>query len=231
MGLISPLPRGWRAGAGVAGHMERPLGNWHSDNALDMMARPGTPCYAVDDGRIDPRFGFGWSDNGATVWGFRFTLTTDDGVSCFYQHLGRLARGVAPGARVRQGQLVGWVGNPSRFEAHLHFGARPPANPERIAAGPVRPETVEDKLRLRSGFGPWRSWLLGRGEWRRYGRRNPRVRPDVPAKIPRAWWRRVVMGTRPAPSVPSLAGRNAPRAVSHLALRPLEEEREGPGEG
>jgi murein DD-endopeptidase MepM/ murein hydrolase activator NlpD len=197
--LISPLPRGWRSGGGVPAHMSRPLGNWQSDNAIDMMAPPGTPCFAVADGRIDPGAGFGFRDNGSTVWGCRLTLLTGDGLRCFYTHLGRYARGIAPGAAVRQGQLLGWLGRPPRFEAHLHFGAQPPADPESIAVGPPKLETLEDRLRARTGFFPWANWFLGRGDWKPFGRRDPEVRPDVPAKIPRAWWRRLAMLVTPRP--------------------------------
>jgi murein DD-endopeptidase MepM/ murein hydrolase activator NlpD len=197
--FISPLPAGWRNFGGVAAHNSRPLGNWQSDNAIDMAAPPGTPCFAVDDGIVDPGAGFGFRDNGSTVWGARLTLKTAEGARCFYTHLGRYARGIAPGVAVKQGQLLGWLGNPPRFAAHLHFGVQPPANPELIAARPARPETLEEELRARSGFFAWASWHLGVGEWKRFGPRNAQVRPDVPAKVPRAWWRRLQMFVTPRP--------------------------------
>lgn len=220
---ISPLPRGWGKGQGIAGHEARPLGNWQSDHALDMLAPAGTPCYAFADGIIDPNFGFGFRDNGATVWGYRLHLKADDGVRCFYTHLGRYASGIAPGKRVKQGELLGWLGDPPYFVPHLHFGAQPPANPETIAARPPRPESLEDRLRARTGVASWMSWWLGRDDWTRFGRRNPRVRPDVPAKIPRLWWQQLMMRVRPTPT-PAGAVLEGPKPQSHLDV-PADPER------
>lgn len=50
--------------------------------------------------------------------------------------------------------------------------------------------TPEDKLRARSGWFAWVAWRLGEGDWRHYGKQNPKVRPHVPRRIPLAWWRR-----------------------------------------
>jgi murein DD-endopeptidase MepM/ murein hydrolase activator NlpD len=211
---ISPLPRGWKRGGGIAEHMSRPLGNWQSDHAIDMMDRAGTPVYAFADGVIDPNSGFGFSDNGRTVWGYRFTLKADDGTRCFYTHLGRYAKGIKPGKRVRMGEVVGWLGDPPYFEAHLHLGAEPPANPEQIAARPPRPTTPEERLRLQSGVAAWVSWFLGRGDWKKFGRKNPHVRPEVPAKVPTAWWQRLMLVLHPAPSPAGAPAEPKPR--SHL---------------
>jgi hypothetical protein len=43
-------------------------------------------------------------------------------------------------------------------------------------------------LRARTGYWAWRQWRLGKGAWRGYGKRNKTVRPDVPRRIPAAWW-------------------------------------------
>lgn len=37
----------------------------------------------------------------------------------------------------------------------------------------------------------WREWWLGEGRFKQYGPHDPAHRPDVPAKIPAAWWRRL----------------------------------------
>lgn len=190
--MVSPLPRGWANLGGVGAHRSRPLGNWQSDNAIDMGNKPGTPVYAVEDGQVSPTAGFGFKSNGRTVWGHRFTLRADSGRSYFYTHLGGFKKGVYPGARLVEGQHVGWLGNPPGFPPHLHFAAQPPTNPETVAYGrPRRPLTREEKLRNRKGFLAWKRWWRGKGPWAEYGPRNPKVRPDVPARIPRRWWRRL----------------------------------------
>lgn len=55
----------------------------------------------------------------------------------------------------------------------------------------VRPiDTTTAELRRRTGFYSWLAWYEGREEWKEYGPRNPRVRPNVPKVIAAAWWTR-----------------------------------------
>lgn len=49
-------------------------------------------------------------------------------------------------------------------------------------------QTPEEILRAKTGYWSWRQWRLGTGAWRGYGKHNKNVRPDVPRRIPRAWW-------------------------------------------
>lgn len=61
----------------------------------------------------------------------------------------------------------------------------------RVPGTAIIPRTdLERVLRRRTGFYAWLGWRLGEGPWKSYGRANPRVRPDVPGRITRAWWRR-----------------------------------------
>jgi murein DD-endopeptidase MepM/ murein hydrolase activator NlpD len=85
------------------------------------MAPAGTPVYSLVDGVIDPNAGFGFSSNGNTVWGHRLTIT-GAGNAFFYTHLGGFAPGIKRGARVKRGQLIGWLGSPPGFPSHLHIG-------------------------------------------------------------------------------------------------------------
>jgi len=55
---------------------------------------------------------------------------------------------------------------------------------------PTPAPTAEDRLRARTTWFAWVAWRLGEGEWRRYGKRNPRVRPNVKRRVPLSWWRR-----------------------------------------
>ena len=108
-------------GGGPSAHGSRPLGNWQSDHAWDLMAKPGTPIYAISDGQITGNFGF--TSNGSTVWGRRLTLTFKGGKNAaFYTHMGKYAKGIKPGAKVKKGQLIGFVGDPPGFASHLHIG-------------------------------------------------------------------------------------------------------------
>jgi len=70
---------------------------------VDFAAAAGTPIYAAGPARVEIA---GWrADYGKLV-----RLRHSGGYQTAYAHLSRIARGVAPGARVRQGQLIGYVG-------------------------------------------------------------------------------------------------------------------------
>lgn len=43
-------------------------------------------------------------------------------------------------------------------------------------------------LASRTGYWSWLAWYLGESDWKPYGPRNPRVRPNVPSRVPRGWW-------------------------------------------
>ena len=86
--------------------------------ALDILAPRGTPVVAVEDGVVQKLFTS--VRGGLTVYQF-----DRDGEYCYYYaHLDRYAEGLVEGARVRQGQRVGYVGttgNAPPNTPHLHF--------------------------------------------------------------------------------------------------------------
>lgn len=45
-------------------------------------------------------------------------------------------------------------------------------------------------LSRRTGYWAWLAWYEGRDDWKPYGPRARRVRPNVPRLIPPAWWAR-----------------------------------------
>jgi murein DD-endopeptidase MepM/ murein hydrolase activator NlpD len=101
-----------------ADHQARALGNWESDNAVDIAAPVGTPIYAVADGVIGPQFGaLGSSD--PRMQGLRLHLISR-GNEFYYAHLSKFAPGLQPGQRVRKGQLIGYSGTANGVN-HLHF--------------------------------------------------------------------------------------------------------------
>jgi murein DD-endopeptidase MepM/ murein hydrolase activator NlpD len=96
------------------------LGNWESDNAVDVAVPVGTPLRAESNGVIGPQFGSLGSSG--RFEGKRLHLVTGNN-EYYYAHLSRYAPGIRPGVRVRKGQIIGYSGSANGV-AHLHFGAK-----------------------------------------------------------------------------------------------------------
>lgn len=96
------------------------LGNWESDNAVDISLPQGTPIYATTGGTIGSQFG-ALNSSSPRMAGLRLHLDgpTD---SFYYAHLSRFAPGIAPGVQVHAGQLLGFSGVANGV-AHLHFAS------------------------------------------------------------------------------------------------------------
>jgi murein DD-endopeptidase MepM/ murein hydrolase activator NlpD len=92
---------------------------WHHGN--DLFADRGTPVVAVADGTLS-RVGVN------TLGGNRLWLTDDRGNAFYYAHLSAYAPEALEGARVRAGQVIGFVGNTGQAittPPHLHFEIHP----------------------------------------------------------------------------------------------------------
>ena len=92
---------------------------WHHGN--DLFADRGTPVVAVADGTLS-RVGVN------TLGGNRLWLTDDRGNAFYYAHLSAYAPEALEGARVRAGQVIGFVGNTGQAittPPHLHFEVHP----------------------------------------------------------------------------------------------------------
>lgn len=100
------------------------LGNWQSDNALDIEAPDGTPIYAPADGVISKSAGDN-NDPSSRFNGFNFEIE-GEGNAWFMQHLSKSL--VKDGDHVKKGQLIGHVGSANGVP-HLHIGQRE-GNPE-----------------------------------------------------------------------------------------------------
>jgi murein DD-endopeptidase MepM/ murein hydrolase activator NlpD len=100
------------------------LGNWQSDNAIDIAVPVGTPLVAVADGVICHSCGFGGSIGSGLgrFDGLRLTLNTRAN-QVFYKHIKRFAPGIRPGAHVRRGQVIGYSWSANGVP-HLHIGVR-----------------------------------------------------------------------------------------------------------
>lgn len=86
--------------------------------ALDIMAPKGTPVLAVADGTIKKFFKS--IPGGLTIYQF----DTSENFAYYYAHLDSYATDIAEGRRVKQGQIIGYVGatgNASASAPHLHF--------------------------------------------------------------------------------------------------------------
>lgn len=105
-------------------------GHFHHDYpATDIFTSRGCRFVAPTDGtvtevaRVDR-----WdssSDRGADRGGRSVAMVGTDGVRYYGSHLERVADSVAPGARVRAGQLLGLIDNSGDARStatHLHFG-------------------------------------------------------------------------------------------------------------
>ena len=99
--VVAPAPR-----------VVRPL---FMHDGADLVAPTGTPVYAASDGVV-----IGAALNGG--YGNWIRIDHQGKLSTVYGHLSSFAPGIQEGARVSQGELIGFVGNTGRSTgAHLHF--------------------------------------------------------------------------------------------------------------
>lgn len=95
------------------------LGNWESDQAVDIALPTGTPLYAPADGIIGSRIG-SLGSSSSRFAGERVHLKIQ-GNELYYAHLSRLA--VKAGQRVKKGQIIGYSGSANGV-THLHLGVQ-----------------------------------------------------------------------------------------------------------
>lgn len=96
---IRPNPYG---GRGYEGH-----------DGIDILGERGTPIFATASGKAEQaQFGSGY--------GYHVVLKNAQGYETLYAHLSKLA--VKPQQQVKQGQLIGYMGNTGRSTGtHLHY--------------------------------------------------------------------------------------------------------------
>lgn len=115
---------------------------------VDFAAPPGTPILAAGAGRVveaGPNGGYG-------RW---IKISHSDGLATGYAHLSRIAPGVRRSARVRQGQVIGYVGTSGLSTGpHLHFEvhrAGRPVDPLSLARTAMRSRlSGEDLTRFKA---------------------------------------------------------------------------------
>lgn len=101
-------------------------------NAIDIMAAPGTPVLAASDGIIRRIF---YSERGGNTL---YQLSAYGSLVFYYAHLQRYADGVVEGKAVRQGEVIGYVGDTGNAGAgnyHLHFAIWAVSDPKKFYNG------------------------------------------------------------------------------------------------
>ena len=102
-------------------HAYRPCPYPHLHRGLDIFAAPGTPTVATEDGRVTQIVS-------NAISGLAVEIQDRSGIQYFYAHLSAFARGLHTGQLVRQGQVLGFVGNTGNAAGgayHLHFEIQP----------------------------------------------------------------------------------------------------------
>lgn len=102
-----------RSGFGMRRHPILGYSKMHT--GVDWSAPHGTPIYASGNGVVDK---VGWESG----YGKYIRVRHTNGYETAYGHMSGFARSMAPGARVRQGQVIGYVGSTGLSTgAHLHY--------------------------------------------------------------------------------------------------------------
>ena len=108
------MPNGqFRSGFGARRHPI--LGYVKMHTGVDWAARSGTPILAAGNGVVEKA---GWAGG----YGRQTIIRHPNGYETSYNHQSAFAKWVKPGAKVRQGQVIGYVGASGLATgAHLHY--------------------------------------------------------------------------------------------------------------
>jgi murein DD-endopeptidase MepM/ murein hydrolase activator NlpD len=107
----------------TGGHESQDFNDHH--DGIDIAAKEGAPIYAVADGTVsyardstkDGNAGAHWAIGGGNT----VNIDVGGGKTAQFAHMSRMA--VAEGARVKKGQLIGYVGHTGNATGpHVHFG-------------------------------------------------------------------------------------------------------------
>ncbi len=112
--LRTPI-NGARISSGFGMRRHPILGYSKMHRGVDFAAATGTPILAAGDGVVT----FAGRQSG---YGNIVELRHDNKHSTRYAHASRIAKGIRPGAKVRQGQIIAYVGSTGRSTGpHLHY--------------------------------------------------------------------------------------------------------------
>ncbi len=112
--LRKPVPNGkFRSAFGMRRHPISRTYKLHS--GVDFSAPRGTPIISAGNGVVEKA---GWFSG----YGKQVIIRHANGYKTSYNHMHRFARGIRPGARVAQGQIIGQVGSTGYSTGpHLHY--------------------------------------------------------------------------------------------------------------
>jgi murein DD-endopeptidase MepM/ murein hydrolase activator NlpD len=112
--LRNPVPNG-RFTSGFGSRRHPILGYVRAHTGVDWAAPRGTPIIASGNGTVEKA---GWAGG----YGRQTIIRHANGYVSSYSHQHAIADGVVPGARVRQGQVIGYVGSTGLSTGnHLHY--------------------------------------------------------------------------------------------------------------
>jgi murein DD-endopeptidase MepM/ murein hydrolase activator NlpD len=110
-----PLQGGGRLSSRFGSRVHPIFKSRRMHTGIDLAAPKGTPIYASGDGVIEKA---GW----VSGYGKKVEIEHVNGFETGYGHMSRIADGIKPGVRVRQGQVIGYVGSTGNSTGnHLHF--------------------------------------------------------------------------------------------------------------
>lgn len=108
------------------------LHRYRAHVGVDYGARPGTPILATGDGRVSF---VGYS----TGYGKTIKIRHSNGYTSLYAHQRAFKKGIHSGSKVKQGEVIGYVGNTGLSSGpHLHFGVY-------AGSSPINPLSVMKK--------------------------------------------------------------------------------------
>ena len=112
--LRNPLPNGvFRSGFGARRHPV--LGYTRMHTGVDWAAPTGTPIIAAGNGVVEKA---AWAGG----YGKQTIIRHANGYQTSYNHQSGFASGIVPGAKVRQGQVIGYLGSTGLSTGpHLHY--------------------------------------------------------------------------------------------------------------
>jgi murein DD-endopeptidase MepM/ murein hydrolase activator NlpD len=113
--LMKTPINGARLSSGFGMRMHPILGYSRMHRGTDFAAPIGTPILAAGEGVVERAGPY-------SSFGNYVRLRHGNGYETAYAHMSRFARGLRAGARVRQGQIIGYVGTTGRSTGpHLHY--------------------------------------------------------------------------------------------------------------
>ena len=113
--LRNPAPNAiFRSGFGMRRHPILGFARMHT--GVDWAAPRGTPIIAAGNGIVEKA---GWDSGG---YGNQTMIRHANGYVSSYNHQNSIAKGIKPGVKVRQGQVIGYIGSTGLSTGpHLHY--------------------------------------------------------------------------------------------------------------